>query len=267
MAYKPLFISSNNYLQQLKHKYGAHSGGFSGTLDPFAKGTLIVAFGQHTKLFRFFAKTPKRYRATLWLGAESSTLDLERVAKIERVERLEMGAISDAFAAHTGEIWQIPPKYSALRIDGRRSYKLALNGEEFELQKRKTTIYSLELISYCHPFISIECTVSEWCYVRSIGRDIAAYLGAHGSLSFLERINEGRFVYEDEKPLNPIDFIDLPRNNYSGDENDLFHGKKTVWNGLENRADGVYLIKCSNFFVIISIENSRVKYLQGHLPL
>ncbi|GHV59695.1 tRNA pseudouridine synthase B [Campylobacterota bacterium] len=266
MAYKPLFISSNLFLQQLKRKYGARSGGFSGTLDPFAKGCLIVAFGQYTKLFRFLAKTPKRYRATLWLGAESCTLDLEKITRIERVQRQEIGAINDAFAAQTGEIWQVPPKYSALRIDGQRSYKLALSGADYELQKRTITVHSLEMISYAHPFITFECSVSEGCYVRSIGRDIAAHLGVSGSLSFLERINEGRLVFDHEKPLNPIGFIDLPRNRYFGDDNDILNGKKAILDGLENRSDGVYLIKCSDFFAIISIENCRIKYLQGHLP-
>ena len=85
---KPLFISSNQYLGKIKKRYKNKKAGFSGTLDPFAKGCLIVAFGQYTKLFQFLKKTPKKYKATLFLGAYSETLDIEKISKVEQIENL-----------------------------------------------------------------------------------------------------------------------------------------------------------------------------------
>ena len=82
VAYKPSFVSSNRFLSSVKKRYKVKKAGFSGTLDPFAKGVLIVAFGQYTKLFRYLKKSPKRYRATLWIGAKSPTLDIEKVTRI-----------------------------------------------------------------------------------------------------------------------------------------------------------------------------------------
>ncbi|NOR57845.1 MAG: tRNA pseudouridine(55) synthase TruB, partial [Sulfurimonas sp.] len=83
VAYKPTGISSNFFLSQLKRKYQNKKAGFSGTLDPFAKGVLLIGFGSHTKLFRFLDKTPKSYRATLWLGAASDSLDTELIENVE----------------------------------------------------------------------------------------------------------------------------------------------------------------------------------------
>ena len=87
VANKPMFISSNKFLNQLKRKYGIKKMGFSGTLDPFARGTLVIASGQYTKLFRFLKKTPKTYIATLMLGAYSPTLDIEKIEKISNCEK------------------------------------------------------------------------------------------------------------------------------------------------------------------------------------
>lgn len=264
VAYKPPHVSSNRFLTRLRWKYGkVPHAGFSGTLDPFAQGCLIVAFGQYTKLFSYLPKTPKRYRATLWLGAESDTLDIEGVTAIGDVSPVSEAAIVQAMEELSGEQMQLPPKYSALRIDGRRAYSLARAGHEFDLQKRPVTISEFKLIHYRHPLITFECEVSEGTYVRSLGLDLANKLGCTGSLSFLERLSEGRLFYENEKALDPLAFIDLPRNFYPGPAHDLYVGKRLVPSDLQIQTDGDYLVDTPEFFVILTIHEGVVKYKQG----
>ena len=265
VAYKPPFVTSNGFLGRLKRRYGVKHAGFSGTLDPFAQGCLIVALGQYTRLFQYLAKTPKRYRAVLWLGAHSETLDIEGVTRIDQVKPVDEAAILKAMAQLSGEQIQVPPKYSALRVGGRRAYDLARAGEDFKLPERTVTIDAFELVSYRHPFITFECSVSEGTYVRTLGADLAALLGCAGSLSFLERLSEGRLCYENEKPLNPLDFIDLPRNRYPGDPQDLYVGKKLTPNDFENPAPGVYLVESFDFFVIIELQGKEAIYRLGHM--
>ncbi|MDR3347157.1 MAG: tRNA pseudouridine(55) synthase TruB [Helicobacteraceae bacterium] len=264
VAYKPPFIGSNRFLGRLKKRYGADRGGFSGTLDPFAKGVLLVAFGQYTRLFNYLSKTPKTYRAVLWLGAHSKTLDVEQITRVENTPLLDADRIKAAMNELVGVITQTPPAFSALRVDGARAYHLARNGEEFCLPRRQIRVDRMELIAYCHPFITFECAVCEGAYVRSLGQDLARKLGCAGALSFLERASEGRFIYEGEKALDPLRFIDLKRNRFLGKARDLFDAKKCLASDFEQSDEGDYLVESQGFFVIIRIQNGRSAYLLGH---
>ena len=258
---KPLFISSNSYLTKIKKKYKNKKAGFSGTLDPFAKGCLIVAFGQYSKLFKYLKKTPKTYKAVVWLGAISESFDIEKVISVDLVEKIDVDNIKYQLNSLVGELEYIPPKFSAKKIDGVRAYELARQGHDFELNKCKMNIYDTKFISYRHPFITIETTVSEGSYIRSFAQILLEKLGTIGTLSYLERINEGAFFYENEKELNPLDYIDLPINNYFGTIEWLNTGKKISIDYLEEKEDGKYLIITDEFFSIIEIEEGEVKYL------
>ena len=258
---KPLFISSNSYLTKIKKKYKNKKAGFSGTLDPFAKGCLIVAFGQYSKLFKYLKKTPKTYKAVVWLGAISESFDIEKVISVDLVEKIDVDNIKYQLNYLVGELEYIPPKFSAKKIDGVRAYELARQGHDVELDKCKMNIYDTKFISYRHPFITIETTVSEGSYIRSFAQILLEKLGTIGTLSYLERINEGAFFYENEKELNPLDYIDLPINNYFGTIEWLNTGKKISIDYLEEKEDGKYLIITDKFFSIIEIEEGEVKYL------
>jgi tRNA pseudouridine55 synthase len=258
---KPLFISSNFYLTKIKKKYKNKKAGFSGTLDPFAKGCLIVAFGQYSKLFKYLKKTPKTYKAVIWLGVQSESFDIEKVISVDLVERIKEEDIKSQLNSLVGEIEYIPPKFSAKRIDGVRAYELARQGHDIELEKCKMNIYNTKFISYRHPFITFETTVSEGSYIRSFAQLLLEKLGTVGTLSYLERINEGAFFYDNEKDLNPLDYIDLPINNYFGTIEWLDKGKKISIDYLETKEDGKYLIISDKFFSIIEIEEGEVKYL------
>jgi len=260
---KPIFRSSNSYMGYVKRKYGTKKVGFSGTLDPFATGCLIVATGQYTRLFQYLAKTPKTYRATLWLGANSLSLDIENVDSIREVPPFDESTIREVLASLEGELTYYPPKFSAKKIGGRRAYELARNGEEVTLRTVTSTIHEIKLLLYNHPFVHFEATVSEGTYIRSLGALLADRLGVDATLSSLHRVREGTFRYEDEK--HPFTRLAIPRNTYTGDPEWLELGKKLSIEFFEHKADGDYLVETEHFFAIISIKNGAVSYRLNRL--
>lgn len=263
---KPIFRSSNGYMNHLKWKYNTKKIGFSGTLDPFATGCLIVAAGQYTKLFNYLDKTPKTYRATLWLGTSSSTLDIEQITQIIEIKPFSKEDIEKTLASLKGELTYNPPQFCAKKVNGVASYKNARNGKIIELKPITSTIYNISLLNYNHPFVHFETTVSEGTYIRSLGELIAHKLGTEGALSSLERLREGRFVFEYEKALDPLDFISLPRNQYLEDITDVELGKKLLVDNFTNQTDGTYLVITPNFFSIIEIQDQEVNYKINRMP-
>lgn len=264
---KPINISSNSYLYKIKKKYKVKKAGFSGTLDPFANGCLIVAFGQYSKLFRFLQKTPKKYRATIWLGVQSSSLDLENIISIEDEKKLQKEMIIKSIESFKGEIKYTPPKFSAKRVDGKRAYELARDDIEFELKESVMNIYDIRFISYMHPFITFEASVSEGSYIRSLAQFICDKLEVKGTLSYLQRVNEGKFFYDKEKALNPLEYIDLPIARYSGSKEWISLGKKLDISYFECKENGVYLLVFDDFFSIIEILNEEIKYILNKVML
>lgn len=267
VAYKPTGLSSNQYLSRLKRKYNVKKAGYSGTLDPFAKGVLIVAFGSFTRFFRFLDKAPKSYRATLWLGAKSDTLDIEQVTDPKIIDAFEEEKIISAIESLKGELEYHPPIFSAKRINGKRAYDLARAGEEVILNTIHSTIFDIKLLHYCHPFVTFEATVSEGTYIRSLGDMIAKKLGTDGSLSALERLREGSFSYNNENPISVLDALNLERVYFSGDINDIWLGKKIEIENMSRQEDGTYIIYDDQLAAVIEIENKKVSYLLNKVPL
>ncbi len=264
---KPVNISSNFYLKKIKRKYKNKKAGFSGTLDPFACGCLIVAFGQYPKLFQFLKKTPKTYRTTIWLGSQSESLDIENVYSIEESKKLDINIIQKELENLKGSLKYLPPKYSAKKIDGKRAYDLARGGVDFEMKKVISEVYEVKFINYNHPFISFDISVSEGSYIRSIAQILLDRLGTIGTLSYLERLNEGKFSFEGEKALNPLEYLDLKENEYTGSKEWFDLGKKLQIEYFEIQEDGNYLIPFDTFFAIIRIEKREVKYVLNKILL
>jgi tRNA pseudouridine55 synthase len=257
---KPIFKSSNGYMGHIKRKYNSKKVGFSGTLDPFATGCLIVATGQYPKLFQYLKKTPKAYSATLWLGANSQSLDIENVNSIKEIKEFTIDEIYKVLESLRGELTYYPPKFSAKKVNGKRAYTLAREGKEIKLKQITSTIYDIHLVHYNHPFIHFEAMVSEGTYIRSLGAIISAKLGVDGTLSSLKRLYEGAFHYENEKALNPLYYLKIPQNIYMGDSNYMELGKKLYIDYFETKEDGEYWVETENFFAIIEIKDSKVKY-------
>ncbi len=244
----------------VKRKYNTKKVGFSGTLDPFATGCLIVATGQYPKLFQYLKKTPKAYAATLWLGANSESLDIENVDSVKIIDKLNVEDIKKALESLRGELTYYPPKYSAKKINGKRAYDLARAGEEVKLKAISSTIYDIKLINYAHPFVHFEATVSEGTYIRSLGAMLADKLEVDATLSSLKRLNEGDFYFENEKALDPLKYLKIPQNIYTGDAEYMELGKKLYLDYFETKEDGEYWVETENFFSVISIEDGEVKY-------
>ena len=263
---KPIFRTSNGYMGYVKRKYGTKKVGFSGTLDPFATGCLIVATGQYTKLFQYLNKTPKSYKATLWLGANSPSLDIEQVDSIKDVASFNETCIKEVLASLKGELNYYPPKFCAKKINGKRAYELAREGKEVDLKTITSTIYDIKLLNYNHPFVHFEAKVSEGTYIRSLGALIADKLGVDGTLSSLHRIHEGQFYFENEKALNPFTHLALPSNTYLGDDSFMELGKKLAIEYFEIQAEGMYLVETSQFFSIIEILGNEIKYRFNRIP-
>ncbi len=200
LVYKLPNISSANFINAIKKaliKQGINVKkiGFSGILDPFARGQLILGINGATKLLPHIDKRYKLYKAVLFLGLESASLDTENVITIKDIQKFSIEEIKKATENLHHEISYEIPQFSAKHINGVRAYKLAREQMEFDRPKVTTYIHAFRILSYNHPFLSFEICVSEGGYIRSIGEIIAHNLGIKGSLCYLERIQEGDLCY------------------------------------------------------------------------
>ncbi len=178
--------------------YGKYKVGHGGTLDPLASGVLPVALGEATKLSGRMLDADKAYDFTIGFGTETDTLDAEgKVAATSEV-RPTRAALEAVLARFTGAIEQVPPTYSALKIDGERAYDRARAGESFEMKMRAVTIHALEIVGVEKEGLlssaTLSCTVSKGTYIRSLARDIARALGTVGHVTMLRRTKAGPFT-------------------------------------------------------------------------
>ncbi|TQR29339.1 tRNA pseudouridine(55) synthase TruB [Campylobacter sp. MIT 99-7217] len=260
VGFKPAQMSSNAFLASLKKKYKIKKAGYSGTLDPFAKGVLIIAFDQYTKLFRFLKKTPKVYKATLWLGVKSLSLDDRNITEIKTLPAFKLERLEELKNELLGELEFFPPQFSAKRIEGKRAYEFAKRGEIAPLKPCKMQIYSSEILHYTHPFLNLRLSVSEGAYIRSYCEIFAKKLGINATLSSLERLSEGKFVYNQEKSLNVLEYLNV-KENFLDDVSKLENGTKIALEELAFQEDGEYFIQTKNNFALISVKDKLVKYI------
>lgn len=208
----------------LKREFGHKvKVGHTGTLDPFATGLLILLSGSNTKKSGEFLKLDKVYETTLKLGFTSSTGDTEGEIRpyspsdtLLRARRygaqslpllpssqksLQRSRVESVLQTFTGEIEQRPPKYSAIKINGERAYKLARKGVEFEMPSRKVTIYKLEILEYKYPYLELKCFVSSGTYIRTLAEDIGEAIGVGAYCTELRRIRVGEYDVKDAHKL------------------------------------------------------------------
>ena len=186
--------------------------GHGGTLDPLATGVLPIALGEATKLAGRMLDATKSYRFTVQFGTETDTLDSEGKIVAESDYQPGFGAVETAMRAMLGEIEQIPPIYSALKIGGERAYKLARAGGKPEMQTRRVTIHSWSYISEgfvgewdtSPQFATLEVTVSKGTYIRSLARDLAYAVGTVGHVTELRRTRAGPFTLAQAIPLDKL---------------------------------------------------------------
>jgi len=186
----------------LKREFGHKvKVGHTGTLDPFATGLLILLSGSNTKKSGEFLKLDKVYETTLELGSVSNTGDIEGNIEKKSDKKVEIDEIENALHAFTGEIEQRPPRFSAIKINGERAYKLARKGVEFKVPSRRVTIYKLEILEYKYPYLKLRCFVSSGTYIRTLAEDIGEALGVGAYCTELRRIKVGKYDVADAHKL------------------------------------------------------------------
>ena len=191
---KPLGLSSNQALQQVRKLYRARKGGHCGSLDPLATGVLPICLGEATKFSSYLLGADKTYHARCRLGQTTTTGDAEGEVLQTAPVQVNDTQIRQTLARFVGEIEQVPPMYSALKHQGQRLYKLARAGEQVERKPRTITIYALALLSCSDDSLSIEVSCSKGTYIRTLAEDIGAALGCGAHLTALRRTAVGDFT-------------------------------------------------------------------------
>jgi tRNA pseudouridine55 synthase len=192
---KPYDLTSTHAVSRVRRAFHAQKAGHAGTLDPLATGILPIALGEATKTVPWLVEADKTYRFTIEWGRATATFDAEGEVIATSDVRPTLEEIDAVLPRFTGEIIQVPPAYSAIKVDGERAYDLAREGVEFELQGRPVTIHALTVIGASdrdHVELSMEC--GKGAYVRAVVRDLAQALGAYGHVSQLRRTRVGPFT-------------------------------------------------------------------------
>src|SRR3989344_3834396 len=180
--------------------------GHAGTLDPLAEGLLILLVGGFTKKSQDFMKLSKEYRATLRLGLESDSHDVEGEITLKKEFAIPLREdIEGALEKFRGKIKQVPPQFSAVKVRGRKAYEEAREGKRVELEARQVTISKLETVWYKFPLLTLDIACSSGTYIRSIVRDLGKALGTGAVLTQLRRTAVGNFRLEEASELKELD--------------------------------------------------------------
>ncbi len=207
---KPAGMTSTAVVNKVKWAFDAKKAGHAGTLDPEATGVLAIALGEATKTVPYITDALKAYRFTVRLGQATNTDDTEGTVIFESEMRPTDEAIITALSGFVGDILQVPPKFSAVKIDGERAYKLARDGEDIEIAPRPLYVEELAFISRPDAdHAELEMTCGKGGYVRSIARDLGEVLGCFGHVLKLRRIWSGPFDATDGLTIEQIN--DLAR--------------------------------------------------------
>jgi len=213
---KPLNWTSFDIVGKLRYKLCRRLGikklkvGHAGTLDPLATGVMIICTGKKTKLIESFQYQTKEYIATIKLGSTTPSFDLEtQIDKEYPTEHITEESVQQAIKKLVGEIWQVPPVYSACKVEGKRAYEFAREGQEVELKPKLLVIDEIELLAFELPVIKVRVVCSKGTYIRALARDIGLALGSGAHLIGLERTRIGEVTLDQCIDGNQIDeFVD-----------------------------------------------------------
>lgn len=178
--------------------------GHTGTLDPLATGLMIVVLGRYTKRAEEFSKLDKVYEVTMRLGQTSATADEEGVKTDVSDREPSQEELEASLKAFVGHIQQVPPAFSAMKINGQRAYKLARAGKEIKLEPRPVVIHSIELTDYTYPEVKFTAHVSSGTYIRSLVVDIGEKLGTGAYMSDLRRTKVGKFTINKARNMDEV---------------------------------------------------------------
>ena len=202
---KPVGLTSHDVVQIIRRGTGIRRAGHTGTLDPRASGVLVVLVGPAVRLSEFVSASDKRYQATVRLGSATDTYDAEgKFTTSGSIEDVSEEKFEEILADFVGEIEQVPPPYSAVKVKGKKAYEMARKGEKVELKPRTINVYSLELLEWAPPEAVIDVYCSSGTYVRSLANDLGTRLGCGAHLVGLRRTKSGRFSLRDAVSLRRL---------------------------------------------------------------
>jgi tRNA pseudouridine55 synthase len=202
---KPIGLTSHDVVQIIRRGTGIRRAGHTGTLDPRASGVLVVLVGPAVRLSEYVSASDKRYQATIRLGGTTNTYDAEGVVTSNvSADHITEEKFNEILQTFTGEIEQVPPPYSAVKVKGRKAYEMARKGEEVNIEPRKIQVYSLEILEWVPPEVVIDAYCSSGTYVRSLANDIGKALGTGAYLIGLRRTRSGRFTLRESVPLRKL---------------------------------------------------------------
>tara|TARA_B100000427_G_scaffold261611_1_gene226143 strand:- start:36 stop:989 length:954 start_codon:yes stop_codon:yes gene_type:complete len=203
--YKPRKITSFSALKIIKKKFLLKKIGFAGTLDPLASGVLPLAFGAATKTIPYLVSSKKKYKFSILWGTKTSSHDLEGEVVDQSDLRPSKKDIINVIKKFNGDILQRPPRFSAIKVNGKRAYNLARNQEYFTLQNKRVKIHNISLINHNDNISStFIITCGKGFYIRALARDICHKLGVLGTVNTLERLEVGPFSIENTFSLETI---------------------------------------------------------------
>ena len=241
---KPVGLSSNEALQQVKRMYNAQKAGHTGSLDPRASGLLPICFGEATKLSAFLLDADKSYRTECVLGEKTSTGDAEGdIIETRPVPNFTETQIRQVLDTFVGAIEQLPPMYSALKKDGQPLYKLARQGIEVDRDARQVTIFNIDLVSFAGNRLSIDVHCSKGTYIRTLVEDIGEKLGCGAYVFSLVRHSVGEFQLQDSISL--VDVMGLrDEKAFSAMDEQLIamESALTDWPSIELSEDAAYYL-------------------------
>lgn len=263
---KPIGVTSFDVIRDIRKEYGTKKVGHTGTLDPMATGVLPILIGDATKLSDYLMDHDKEYIAVLKLGEKRDTGDSEgNIIETSKIPNLTTQEIESTLKAFIGKISQIPPMYSAIKVNGKKLYELAREGKEIERKPRSVEIYSIELLEVeknkenIIDKIKFKVNCSKGTYIRTLCEDIAEKLGTVGYMKELRRTRVGKFTLEDINKCVSLEEILSEENAYILKENE----ESKLLNGViikTNLADGlVRIYKNNEFFGIGEVKNKNLK--------
>ncbi len=201
---KPVGMTSHDVVQVIRKGSNIRRAGHTGTLDPRASGVLVVLIGPAVRLSEYVSASDKRYQAVLMLGTTTDTYDADGKTTSSSPVNVTEEQFNTELQKFVGQIEQVPPPYSAVKVQGRKAYEMARKGEDVELEPRTINVYSLELLEWAPPEVVIDVNCSSGTYVRSLVNDLGERLGCGATLTGLRRTKSGRFTLRDAVPLRKL---------------------------------------------------------------
>lgn len=203
---KPKGWTSFDVVARLRRILGVKKIGHTGTLDPLATGVLVVAVGKATRLLEYLMGWDKEYEAEFKFGWVSDTYDVEgKLRELDFEGEVSLSQVKVALNQFRGEIEQVPPSFSAIKVKGKKAYELARQGKEVVLKARRVQIYKLEILDYEFPCLRMRIQVSKGTYIRSLGHDLGQVLGCGVILTELKRTAAGEFELSQAQSLEEIE--------------------------------------------------------------